>query len=159
MKKTTFRGRKEVVKALSAYVKLMRAAESVTARTCRNLAEVDLSTSQFGALEALYHLGPMTQVEIGKKLLKSGGNMTLVIDNLEKRGLVRRKRLKEDRRYFTVCLTEAGERLISEFFPGHADRIAAEMSVLTSPELEELGRLCKKLGLGKEGTMGRYENK
>lgn len=150
MKKTAYRGKKETVKALSAYVKLMRAAESLTARTHRNLAEVDLTISQFGTVEALYNLGPMTQIEIGKKILKSGGNMTLVIDNLEKRGLVRRERGKEDRRYFTVHLTEAGEKLISEFFPAHAARITAEMSVLTPPEQEQLGRLCKKLGLGKK---------
>ena len=138
------------MRALSAYVKLMRAAESLTSRTHRNLAEVDLSVSQFGALEALYHLGPMTQVEIGKKILKSAGNMTLVIDNLEKRGLVTRERRKEDRRYFTVHLTEAGKKLIGEFFPAHAERISAEMSILTPAEQEQLGRLCKKLGLGKE---------
>jgi MarR family 2-MHQ and catechol resistance regulon transcriptional repressor len=92
----------------------------------------------------------MTQVEIGKKILKSSGNMTLVIDNLEKRGLVRRERSKEDRRYFTVHLTEAGKKLIKEFFPTHAGRITAEMGVLTPSEQEQLGRLCKKLGLGKE---------
>ena len=150
MKKSTYKGSRETVSALSAYVKLMRASESLTARIHRNLAEVDLSISQFGTLEALYHLGPMPQVEIGKKLLKSSGNMTLVIDNLEKRGLVRRERSKEDRRYFTVHLTEAGKKLISEFFPAHAERIAAEMSVLTPSEQEQLGWFCKKLGLGKE---------
>jgi MarR family 2-MHQ and catechol resistance regulon transcriptional repressor len=89
-------------------------------------------------------------VEIGKKLLKSSGNITIVIDNLEKRGLVRRERSKEDRRYFTVHLTEAGKELISAFFPAHAGRIAAEMSVLTPAEQEQLGWFCRKLGLGKE---------
>jgi MarR family 2-MHQ and catechol resistance regulon transcriptional repressor len=74
----------------------------------------------------------------------------MVIDNLEKRGLVRRERSMEDRRYFTVRLTEAGRRLMSGFFPGHAARITAEMGVLTHSEQEQLGRLCKKLGLGKE---------
>lgn len=47
-------------------------------------------------------------------------------------------------------LTEAGERLISEFFPAHAERITAEMSVLTPSEQEQLGRFCRKLGIGKE---------
>jgi MarR family 2-MHQ and catechol resistance regulon transcriptional repressor len=141
---------KEEVTALSAYVKLMRAAESLTARIHRNLAEVGLTISQFGTLEALYHLGPMTQVEIGKKILKSSGNMTMVIDNLEKRGLVRRERSKEDRRYFTVHLTDAGKTLVGEFFPVHAERIVAEMSALTPSEQEQLGRFCKILGTGKE---------
>ena len=150
MKKSRYRGNKETVKALSAYIKLMRAAESFTARIHHALTEVGLTISQFGALEALYHLGPQTQVEIGKKILKSSGNMTLVIDNLEKRGLVRRERGKDDRRDFTVHLTGAGKTLISEFFPAHAERITAEMSVLTPAEQEQLGRLCKRLGHGKE---------
>jgi len=150
MKKSTYKGGKVTVKALSAYVKLMRAAESLTARIHRNLAEVNLTISQFGTLEALYHLGPMTQVEIGAKILKSSGNMTMVIDNLAKRGLVRRERSKEDRRYFTVHLTDTGKKLISEFFPAHAGRISAEMSVLTASEQEQLGWFCKKLGIGKE---------
>lgn len=150
MKKSTCKGSKETVKALSAYVKLIRAAESLTARIHRNLAEANLTISQFGTVEALYHLGPMTQVEIGTKILKSSGNMTLVIDNLEKSGLVRRERSKVDRRHVTVHLTDAGKKLVSEFFPAHAERISSEMSVLTPSEREQLGRLCKKLGRGKE---------
>jgi len=148
--KTRYKGTVKQGRSLSAYVKLMRAAESVTARVHRHLSSVNLSISQFGILEALYHLGPLSQVELGKRILKTSGNMTMVIDNLELRGLVRRERNPEDRRYFTVHLTDDGEKLISEFFPAHADRIAAEMSVLTPLEQEQLGRLCKKLGLGKE---------
>jgi MarR family 2-MHQ and catechol resistance regulon transcriptional repressor len=150
MKTTTYKGNMETLRALSAYVKLMRAAESLTARIHCNLSDINLTISQFGALEALYHLGPMPQVEIGKKILKSAGNMTLVIDNLEKRELVRRERGKEDRRYFTVHLTEAGTKLVRGFFPVHAERITSEMSALTPTEQEQLGRLCKKLGIGKE---------
>jgi CDP-glucose 4,6-dehydratase len=44
----------------------------------------------------------MSQSEIGAKLLKSSGNVTLVVDNLEKRGLVRRERDSDDRRVVTV---------------------------------------------------------
>ncbi|MBP1749775.1 MAG: transcriptional regulator, MarR family [Deltaproteobacteria bacterium] len=151
MKKSTYKGSKATAKALNTYVKLMRAAESLTTRIHRNLTEVNLTISQFGTLEALYHLGPMTQVEIGTKILKSSGNMTLVIDNLEKRGLVRRERSKEDRRYFTVHLTDAGKKLVCEFFPAHAGRIAAEMGVLTPSEQEQLGWFCKKIGTRKGG--------
>jgi len=152
MKKLAYMEDRDTVRALSTYVKLMRAAESLTARVHRDLAGMQLTISQFGALEALYHLGPMSQVGIGKKILKTSGNMTLVIDNLEKRGLVRRTRSSEDRRYFTVYLTESGEELMREFFPGHARKITAEMKVLTPAEQQQLGRLCKKVGLGKEAN-------
>ncbi len=145
-----YKGTKDEARALGSYVKLMRAAESVTARIHRHLGEVGLTISQFGVLEALFHLGPLSQVELGKKILKTSGNMTMVIDNLEQRGLARRERNVEDRRFFTVHLTDAGEKLIREFFPGHAAKITAEMSMLTPLEQEQLSRLCRKLGLGKE---------
>lgn len=132
--------------ALSVYVKLMRAVESFTARAHTHIAEAGLTISQFGVLEALYHLGPLTQGEIGRKILRTGGNMTMVIDNLEKNGLVARERNTDDRRFFTIKMTPAGEKLISKIFPVHAKRIAEEMSVLSEEEQELLGELCKKLG-------------
>lgn len=137
----------ETARALDTYVKLMRATESVTARAHRQLSAFGLSFSQFGVLEALYHLGPMSQSEIGQKILRSSGNMTMVIDNLQKRQLVKRERSKTDRRFLIVHLTDKGKNLISKIFPPHAAEIASEFGVLTASEQRTLGRLCKKLGL------------
>jgi MarR family 2-MHQ and catechol resistance regulon transcriptional repressor len=148
---THYRGTDDEVRALNAYIKLVRAAESVTARLAPGLEAAGLSSSQFGALEALFHLGPMCQRELGQKLLKSGGNVTLVVDNLEKRGLVRRERERRDRRFVTVHLTEPGRELIARFFPRHAAAIVEQMAVLTPSERDELGRLCRKLGLQQAG--------
>jgi MarR family 2-MHQ and catechol resistance regulon transcriptional repressor len=138
-------------RALDTYVKLMRATESVTARAHRQLSTFGLSFSQFGVLEALYHLGPMSQSEIGQKILRSSGNMTMVIDNLEKRQLVKRERSQADRRFFIVHLTGKGQKLISDIFPSHAAEITRELGVLTASEQRTLGRLCKKLGLKGRG--------
>ncbi len=138
--------------ALSTYVKLMRAAESVTARVHKHLASAGLTLSQFAVLEALFHLGPLYQGEIGQKLLRSSGNITMVIDNLEKRGYAKRERKKEDRRFMLVRLTEEGSELISKVFPPHAAVVAREMSVLSAKEQETLAQLCKKLGLKKRGN-------
>ena len=125
----------------------MRAAESVTARTHRHLYSMDLTISQFAVLEALYQLGPLFQKEIGQKILRSSGNITMVIDNLEKNGLVRRERNEADRRFFIVHLTDKGYTLIAKIFPSHAAVIAEDLAVLTAAEQDALGRLCKKLGL------------
>ncbi len=142
-----YRGNKEESRALRTYVKLMRAAESVTARTHRHLSPTGLTISQFAVLEALYQLGPLSQREIGQKILRSSGNITMVIDNLEKNGLVRRKRNEADRRFFIVHLTDKGYSLINKIFPPHAAVIAKYLGVLTAAEQDALGRLCKKLGL------------
>jgi MarR family transcriptional regulator, 2-MHQ and catechol-resistance regulon repressor len=141
-----YKGTREEVRALGTFIKLTRAAESFAARLSGLITEDGLTESQFGALEALFHLGPLCQRDLGAKLLRSSGNVTMVVDNLEKRGLVRRERGGEDRRYVTVHLTAEGRRLIGRLFPKHVARVVAEMSILTPAEQEELGRLCRKLG-------------
>ena len=145
---THHRGTREETRALDAYITLMRAADSVTARTNRPMAEHDLTVSQFGALEALLHLGPLQPTELARKLLKTGGNITMVVGNLERRRLVTRRRSPDDKRRFVVALTAKGEALIRKVFPLVLERIAAELSALGAAEQEELHRLCKKLGLG-----------
>jgi MarR family 2-MHQ and catechol resistance regulon transcriptional repressor len=137
----------ETSSALNTYTKLMRAAESVTSRVHRVLSAPKLTISQFGVLEALYHKGPLCQKDIAAKILKSTGNITLVIDNLEKQNLVRRERDNDDRRYLTVHLTEAGTVLIARVFADVEAEIVGEMKSLTEDEQVLLGSLCKKLGV------------
>ena len=143
---TRYLGTTEEVTALNAYIKLVRATESVSHRLHRHLESSKLTVTQFGVLEVLFHLGAMHQRDLAEKLLKSGGNITLVIDNLEKRQLVKRDREVGDRRCISVSLTPTGKQLISDLFPAHVEAIAGQMSILSLEEQLELGRLCKKLG-------------
>jgi MarR family 2-MHQ and catechol resistance regulon transcriptional repressor len=142
-----FKGNKKTAQALDTFVKLTRAANSVSAATGVHLAGTDLTDSQFAVLEVLYHAGPLCLTVIAHKILKTGGNLTLVVKNLEKRGLVQRKQSVEDRRYFSLHLTAKGKRLISEIFPKHAARITEVLEALTPDEQDKLARLTKKLGL------------
>ena len=77
-------------RALDAYIKLRRAANTLSALEAAALREARLTESQFGVLEALYHLGPLRQTDLASKLLCSAGNLTTVVDNLERDGLVER---------------------------------------------------------------------
>lgn len=149
---THYRGTREEVAALDTFIKLMRAADSLTSRLSPILSSAGLSPGQFGALEVLLHLGPLCQSELGRKLLRSGGNITMVIDNLERRGLVRRER-GEDRRFITLHLTKEGRQLIQKIFPKHLEALVREMQVLTETEQKALGRLCKKLGKRSDGEI------
>jgi MarR family 2-MHQ and catechol resistance regulon transcriptional repressor len=151
MKSLHYKGTRDEVRALGTFVKLVRASDSVTARIHRHLIDAGLSVSQFGVLEALFHVGPLSQAELARKILRSTGNITMVIDNLEKRGLVNRERQKDDRRYYIVQLTSGGRKLIGSIFPRHAAKIMEEMKVLSSAEQETLGNLCRKLGLQQQG--------
>ena len=141
-----FKGTKKETAALGAFVKLMRAAESVSAAVHSPFSEFRLTVSQFGVLEALYHIGPLCQKELAEKILKSTGNMTTVIGNLEKRGLLTRNKSVEDGRYFVIELTEKGRDLIEKIFPAHANRIRERMSRLSAEEIKHFSRLCRKLG-------------
>src|SRR5271155_6042105 len=95
---THFQGDAEMVRALSAYINLIRATDSTVAKATAHLEGLGVTTGQFAVLEALLHLGPMCQHTLGEKLLRSGGNVTLVVDNLERHGWVRRGRQGEGRR-------------------------------------------------------------
>lgn len=144
---THYQGSDREEKTLNAFIKLMRATDSLNNRLNRQLSDAGLTISQFGVLEALLHLGPLNQKALGEKLLKSGGNITLVIDNLEKSGWVERHQDPEDRRSMLIHLTEEGENFIANYFPKHLARIKKEFEVLSDEELKQLSCICKKLGL------------
>ena len=144
---TRYEGTRKEKQALDSFIKLIRAAQSVSGRVEAHLTDIGLTVSQFGALEALFHLGPLNQKTLAAKILKSSGNITMVVDNLEKRGLAERIRDEDDRRNYSVRITGKGAELIRSFFPGHVARIMAEMGRLSRVEQEELGRLCKIVGL------------
>jgi MarR family 2-MHQ and catechol resistance regulon transcriptional repressor len=132
--------------ALSTYVKLMRAANSARSYASRSLAGANLTLTQFAVLEALYHLGPMSLSDIARKVLTTGGNLTMVVGNLEKLGLARRQICPEDRRVLIVALTPKGKTLLRDIFPRHAAAIVEFLSVLSLEEQGRLGDLCRKLG-------------
>ena len=134
--------------ALKTYVKLMRASETITSRVHKHLSSLGFTFSQFGVLEAIYHLGPLSQRDVSQKILRSSGNITMVIDNLEKRRLVSRERNTSDRRIIIVHLTGEGQKLIRKIFPSHAALITDELSVLNPTDQMMLGNLCKKIGMG-----------
>ncbi|MBX2974729.1 MAG: MarR family transcriptional regulator [Ignavibacteriaceae bacterium] len=144
--KTTKKYGEQIDLALSTWVKLVRAHSVFAKKSLDDIRRYGLTEPQFGALECLGHLGPMTIGNLCSKQLVSGGNMTLVVDNLEKEGLVERVHSKEDRRTIIVQLTSKGEQRFNEIFLQHAERIKDLTSVLTNDEQVQLSGLLKKLG-------------
>jgi MarR family 2-MHQ and catechol resistance regulon transcriptional repressor len=144
---THWKGTGEEIRVLNAFIKLNRAVDSLHLRLNQKGTLQDLTSSQFAVLEVLYHLGSLCQGEISAKILKSTGNLTMVIDNLEKRGFVRRRRDTEDRRMVHIELTEPGKDKIETILPGHVAAIVEELSSLSPEEQETLGDLARKLGL------------
>src|SRR5437016_13426552 len=113
----------------------------------RSIANTVLCLTDFAALEALLHKGPLTISEIQDKVRLASGSMTAAVDRLEKRGLVVRKSSPRDRRERVVELTAEGKRLATSCFERHAKDLEALMSVLSEKEMEQLHGSLKKLGL------------
>lgn len=147
---THYSGTEEERRALDVFIKLARASESIAARTMCRTRLKGLTPTQFGVLEALLHLGPLSPSQLAEKHLMSRNNLTVVIANLEKRGLVRREADEHDRRAYQVHLTESGREQIESIFPAHVRAIVEQMKVLTPEEQEQLGALLRRLGLGKQ---------
>lgn len=118
----------------------------------RSVAATGLGLSDFGALEALSHKGPLTITEIQEKVLLASGSMTAAVDRLENKGLVVRKSSPNDRRATVIELTAEGKRLVDVAFERHAAELEQIMAVLTDAEKRRLHDLLKKLGLSAAGA-------
>jgi MarR family transcriptional regulator, 2-MHQ and catechol-resistance regulon repressor len=125
----------------------------------QSIANTGLCLTDFVALEALLHKGPLTISEIQDKVRLASGSMTAAVDRLEKLGLVVRKSSPSDRRARVVGLTPQGKRLAASCFERHAKDLEALMSALSEKEMEQLYGLLKKLGLLAAEKLDQQEDK
>lgn len=140
-------------RALRLFVVLARCADSVFEHARRDILQHGLKPSEFAVLEMLYHSGPTPLGEVAERILLTTGSLTHVMDQLEKKGLVRRLPCPEDRRVLYADLTEAGHEKISTIFPTHAGCILQAVAGLSPAEQEEATALLKKLGLDARGRL------
>lgn len=144
--------------ALRLWIALARCYVTFSRAVACKVAEYDLTAPQFGVLEALLHLGPLSLGDLAEKLLVTGGNVTYVMDRLEAQGLVVRERSGDDRRVVRAHLTTKGRDTIQSVFPGHVDFIRDLVRGLEPGEQDTLRTLLKKLGKdiaqgdGRDGT-------
>jgi len=133
-------------RALKLWVILSRAHAAVEAHARADFNRRGLSPGEFGALEVLYHRGPLLLGELQRKILVSSGGITYVIDRLAEKGLVTRKPSPSDRRASYAELTVAGVELMACIFPLHQAVIERAMSGLSDREMEVLAGALKRLG-------------
>lgn len=130
---------------LKALIALTRSFQFVRKREMKTIKKSNLTISQFGVLEILYHKGNLRISDIIEGTLSTGGNMTVVIDNLERENLVKRKSDPKDGRASLICITEKGEKHMKDVFPEHVDNISDIFNKLSMEEKENLIKLLKKL--------------
>lgn len=104
----------------------------------KNVQEFGLNISEFGVLEMLYHKGDQPVQKVAEKILVTSGTITYVINKLEKKELVVRRKCEKDKRIFYVSLTEKGREFISDIFQKHKeflDNLFSELNEDTKREL------------------------
>ena len=143
---TKYKGSEQEVRALNAFITLMRSADSVWDFAHLHLKDHHLTISQFAALEALYHCGQLCLGDLAGKLMRSEGSITSVVDGLEKKKLLRREQGADDKRFVNVQLTEEGTTLMNRILPDHVKLITRRFGVITPEQQDLLRDICRQLG-------------
>lgn len=129
---------------LSTLITFTRAEHIIHKKELETIKKSGLTTAQFGVLEALYNKGDLKICEIMDKILTTSGNITVVIKNLEKDGLVRKSLDPKDKRATIISITDEGKKIIEEILPSHLENIVNIFSVLTDEEKVVLKDILKK---------------
>ena len=113
----------------------------------RSIEDTGLGLTDFAALEALLHKGPLSITEIQSKVPLALGSMTAAVDRLEERGLILRTPSRRDRRAKILKLSPKGRSLVEAAFARHAADLETVMAVLDQREKRRLYDLLKRVGL------------
>lgn len=137
----------ELEQAMSLYHIFARAFKSISEHSIRDSKEHGFNPTEFAVLELLYTRGPQKLQQIGSRLLLVSGNVTYVIDKLERNGYIYREQDPKDKRSVYAKLSEKGREYLDEIYPIHAMRMARAFSGLSQEEKEQLMVLLKKAGI------------
>jgi MarR family transcriptional regulator, 2-MHQ and catechol-resistance regulon repressor len=136
--------------ALKAWVVLARAYLAISRHVEADVARHDLTPSEFGILEALYHKGPLLLGDLQRKILVTSGGITYLVDRLAAKGFVTRESFPGDRRARFAVLTAEGSALVRQIFPAHAKTLARALDALSAKEQKRMTTLLQTLGKGAE---------
>lgn len=145
MKRAKSYGKHEDI-VLRAHIELSRSLIKIRAKEITWLAERDLTLPQFGILESLYHLGKLSVGQITKLTLSTPGNITVVVKNLQSKGLIAILPSDEDRRIKVLEITEKGAEIMQEIFHHHVENLTGWYDkALSEEEIKVLSNLLRKL--------------
>ena len=132
--------------SLKSLVVLSRAQHAVEEKIREDIRTHGLNPTEFAVLELLYHKGDQPIQRIGEKILLSSGSITYVVDKLEQKHYLERRRCPEDRRVIYASITEKGSELMDDIFPKHQKAVQGMFNVLDEEEKQTLITLLKKVG-------------
>ena len=118
-------------------------------------AEEGMSFGQMVLLRVLVHKGRATPKELAEALSVTTGNITGLLDKLEKAGLVTRTRSAEDRRVVYVELTAKARQRFRKVQRAAVDMLSEAFEGWTQPQITELQGLLEKLSSNQPRTVAR----
>lgn len=136
--------------SLKAFVVLSRAFQSIRKRVEEDIKDLGLNPTEFAVLELIYNKGDQPIQKIGEKVLIASSSITYVVDQLEKKKLIKRKSCPNDRRVTHATITPEGKDLMDTVFPQHRATMNEIFGGLDSEEKENLIEQLKKLGFHAE---------
>lgn len=132
--------------ALRTWLRLL-SCETVIEQKLRSLFRINFSVTlpQFDVLSELERAGQaLTMSDLSRELMVSNGNVTGVIDRLEKNGFVSRTRAARDRRIQYIDLTQEGAREFSRMAELHEGWLNGLLAGLSVPDMIKLQKLLLK---------------
>lgn len=131
--------------ATSLWIRFLRFSLQSHKKLEGDLDKVGLTPPQFYVLATIGYAGGLPFGEIGAKMMVTVSNLTGIVDRLEEKKLVARKRDENDRRVVHVVLTEKGAKVYKSTIPTFETSVSAIFAVLASSEQKELSALLRKL--------------
>ena len=90
---------------LNLILAMERTHKALFSKLEKNIQSFGLNISEFGVLEMLYHKGVQPVQKVADKILVTSGTITYVINKLEQKELVIRKKCEKDKRIFYAMLS------------------------------------------------------
>lgn len=144
---THYKGTEKETNTLNSFIKLVRAYESLSSRLYMLFEKYGLTESQFYTLDVLFNLGEMNQKELGKKISRSEGNITMVVNNLLRRKLIKKKQNEDDKRIYLITLTSEGKNLYEKVFPKFLRTVLIEFEGIKEKDHKWFQKICKQIGI------------
>ena len=131
----------------SLWIRFLRISLQSHKKLEDDLAKLGLTPPQFYVLATIGYAGRLPFGEIGAKMMVTVSNLTGIVDRLEDKNLVVRKRDEKDRRVVHVVLTDKGANLYKSTIPQFEKSVAQIFTGLSKPEQKELSAILRKLNL------------
>jgi DNA-binding MarR family transcriptional regulator len=124
------------------WLRMWRVVQKVERAAAEHLRAYGLNKAQFDVLAHVGAAEGCKQKEVGASLLVTKGNVSHLVDQMERKGLISRR---QEGRTNRLYLTEEGRRLFEEVVPAHEDLMHQLMSALTEEDLAHLHELVRDL--------------